>query len=222
MRDIRWTSHETEIQALLSKVESGIDLSPHLSKLVRTRGYIPSSMLDAEPSSRWADKDFILNTKGFHHFHLGMEIGSTGLAGRTDNVLFAHVSRDSFKVMGIFDHSVFDSTYDGLTKERERLLKIYERFVTQGMPPNSVYIANPITTSGHPILVHQIANQYMHILQEIDPKLDSIEFVTNLYENHFGLKNLKRLNFKWYLNGLDLGLLDEKHNCFILFGNWPI
>ena len=59
---------------------------------------------------------------GVHHFHLGLHQETSGLMTRTNEVLFAAVSRDTFNVLGLFDHSVFDSTVDdAIAPERERL-----------------------------------------------------------------------------------------------------
>ena len=46
---------------------------------------------------------------------------------RTDEVLFASVTCDTFKILGLFDHSVFDwSVDDAMAPERERLWSFHD------------------------------------------------------------------------------------------------
>jgi hypothetical protein len=50
----------------------------------------------------------LLNAMGLHHFHLGTELMPTECASRTLDLLFALVTRETFDVVAIFDHSVFE------------------------------------------------------------------------------------------------------------------
>jgi hypothetical protein len=50
---------------------------------------------------------------GLHHFHLGLTMGAAGHAARTNQVLFASVTRDEFEFLGLFDHSAFEYEGDG-------------------------------------------------------------------------------------------------------------
>src|SRR5262245_21459331 len=107
--DPRWSSHAAAIKSLLEQVERGDDLTPHLSIEPHTRGYAPAARAPgANPDDRWSDKDFLLNIMGFHHLHLGTTTQKRGHVDRTDELIFAEVGRDTFKVISIFDHNVFD------------------------------------------------------------------------------------------------------------------
>ena len=101
--DRRWRNLKENINSLLKKVRNGEDLTPYLSKRAHKNGYTPRQRIVDGEADSWDDKDQILNTKGFHHFHLDMELETSGLSKRTDDVLFAHVTRDSFHAVGIFD-----------------------------------------------------------------------------------------------------------------------
>jgi hypothetical protein len=172
-------------------------------------------MKDGEVDS-WEDKDHILNTKGFHHFHLNMNILSSGISERTDDVLFAHITRVTFRAMGIFDHSVFEAV-DGpghLTSERERLWRMHEKFVSFGMKPGTVYMSNPIMSSGHPAYLIRMCDYYTQIIEGIEPKLDDRAYVNSLY-NSAGIQPPNKYNFEWYFKDLDLTIVDKKTN--ILF-----
>lgn len=112
--DPRWTSLSTEIDGFLEKVRNGDDLTPHLSLKPHTRGFTPAALAPgASSEDKWSDKDFVLAAQGLHHFHLE----PPGRIERSNDLLFAHVTRDSFNVIAIFDHSVFDLS----SAERHRL-----------------------------------------------------------------------------------------------------
>jgi hypothetical protein len=72
-----------------------------------------------------ADKDMLLNVMGYHHFHLD---AAPHNKKRSDDVLFAHVTPDTFTLLGIFDHTVF--CYTRITTERMRLWEIFGAHAT--------------------------------------------------------------------------------------------
>jgi hypothetical protein len=127
--DHRWHHLKNKIHPFLSKAIAGEDLTPYLSLQVRRKGYVPAIKIENSSVGRWEDKDLILNTMGFHHFHLGEKINFKDIAERTDDVLLAKVSRDIFHCIGIFNHSVFESPEDeshAMNGERERLWRIFD------------------------------------------------------------------------------------------------
>ncbi|KEQ18697.1 hypothetical protein [Endozoicomonas numazuensis] len=213
--DSRYKNLKDGINALLDKARGGEDLHPYLSKRAHKNGYTPVERIKNGEVDAWDDKDQILNTKGFHHFHLNMEIEKSGLSKRTNEVLFAFVSRDTFHAIGIFDHSVFDfSTENGqMTQERERMWCIHEKYTTLGMEPGTVYMSNPIMTSGHPLYLIRMADHYTQIILNNDAKLNERNFVNSLYDA--GNKpHPKKFNLDWHIEGLDLGLIDKKNDIF--------
>lgn len=221
--DARWSALKTEITAFLEKVKKGQDLTPHLSLEPRTRGYTPASSGKGESVDRWADKDFLLNVVGYHHFHLGLATEVRGFASRTDELLFANVSRDRFTGVAIFDHSVFDlsrSPAGDMTKERERLWGIFDEHSSRGLPPGSVYMPAMITTSGHSLQLVRLADDYVYVVREIDPTLDDISYVQEMYQR-VGLLCPKKPKLAWHLNILDLGLLDSSSNTFFVLRYGP-
>ena len=209
--DKRWPVLKTEINSLLDKVRNGENIYPYHSLRAHKYGYTPAQRVRDGEVDSWEDKDQLLNTKGFHHFHLNMNVQSTGLSYRTDDVLFAFVSRDVFHAVGIFDHSVFDSVDNNgnMTAERERMWKLHEKHVTLGLEPGSAYISNPIVTSGHPIYLRLASDRYAKVIRETDPKLDDREFVNNLYDQG-SLPHPKKYSFEWHINHLDLVAFDKK------------
>jgi len=215
--DRRWPALKNSINSLLCKVREGEDLTPYLSLKAHTKGYTPSERIVSGEADGWDDKDFLLNTMGFHHFHLGERV-TNGISDRTNEVVFARCSREEFHIIAIFDHSVFDfvrDTGEAMNEERSRLWRIYTEFNESGMPPGTVYVSNPITCSGHPLHIHDITREYTHVINELDHKLDQREFEEEIYTETSFVKP-KNNKLKWFINGLDLGILDKSNQFFIL------
>jgi hypothetical protein len=220
--DPRWTLLQADISTFLSKAERGEDLTPHLSLEPHSRGYTPAASDTGPNVDRWADKDMVLNITGYHHFHLSSSIEPQGFATRSNELIFAHVTRDAFTVIALFDHSVFEKTDLGrpLTAERERLLNIFDERATRNAPPNSVVVPSLITTSGYSIDFIYRSMGYARIITEIDPKLDNPAYTSSLaVETGFTLPAKQK--WKWHLNYLDLGVLEKNSGFFGVLRKGP-
>jgi hypothetical protein len=214
--DARWQSLYSDIQVLLSKVKQH-DLTAHLSPKVRTRGYTPSASSGKGPGvNRWADKDMLLNVMGYHHFHFDAAAPNQP---QSDDVLFAHVTRDTFTVVGIFNHTVFEPPDPGksMTAEKNRLWEIHWERETRAQPPGSVVVLSPIVLSGHSIYFVNLSMNYARVIKHIDSKLDDPGYVRGLYQTA-NLPVPAKPKLRWHLQYLDLGLLDKEKRFFRL---WP-
>lgn len=212
-RDNRWYLLEGRIEAFLKKVSNGDDLTPHLSLKVHSRGYSLAADTYKSNPNAWEDKDFLLNVMRYHHFHLGDILPGKQHVDRSNDVLFAEVSRDTFTVKAILDHSVFDELDNTsgkmtMTKDKKRLYEISDERTTRGLPPGRYIIRNGISGSGHSIATVEAAIEYVKIIKEIDPKLDDIHFLRSLYDAK-GLEMPRKPKLNWYLKHLDLGISDE-------------
>ena len=214
-KDKRWGRLRGKIDTLLEKVRNGKDLTPHLSLQAHRRGYTPAAATTGPDTDRWADKDFFLSTMGYHHFHLGERIENGGFATRTDEVVFALVAREKFTVVAICDHSVFEFSRSEMNAERERLWSIFDEHVNRGATPGTVVISSPIATSGHPVHLARMAQEYSWVVREMDPKLEDREFVNSLYVDA-GLEAPKNPKFEWRLNFTDLGIYEKNHALFFV------
>ena len=155
---------------------------------------------------------------GYHHFHLGTLLESEGHVTRTDELLFACVSRDTFTVVAILDHSVFAMTRtpaSPMNPERARLWDIFREHSSRGLPPGSVYFPAMITTSGHSLHLGLLADEYARVVRMVDPKLDEKPYVRGLYESA-EMPPPQNPRLKWHLSFLDLGLLDARTAFFVL------
>ncbi|EHD2282524.1 hypothetical protein AB6919_003525 [Vibrio cholerae] len=213
--DKRYRQYKNEIYSLLNIVREGKELTPFLSARAVKKGYTPSDRVTSGEVDSWADKDQILNTKGFHHFHLSMDIQKSGFSVRTDVVLFALVTRDSFHAVALFDHSVFNS--EKITLEQERMWNLHSRFKSIGMEPGAVYFSNPIMLSGHPLYLVRLSQQYMRFIHMYDPQLNDRSLVNELY-GQGKLQPPNKYKLEWCFEALDLIIKDTKNEVnFVIF-----
>lgn len=215
VNDNRYGNLKIKIESFLYKVRTGSDLTPHLSLEPHSHGYTPAASKKVSDVDKWADKDFLLNVMGYHHFHLGMNIEREGHVERTNDVLFACVSRETFTAIGIFDHSVFESVGENMSPERKRLWEVFDEHVTSGVPSGVVVISSPIATSGHPIHLVSTAQEYSWMIREVDPRLDDFDFVKTLYIGA-GIEIPSKPKLEWTLNFSDLGIHEKNYNFFFM------
>lgn len=220
-KDPRAATLKPNIEALFNAVEAGDDLTPYLSLAATSDGFtIPDRN---HPKGLWADKDFLLNVMGFHHFHLGMTQEAAGHIQRTNEVLFALVSRNEFEVVGLFTHDAFERDAQGnMSPERRRLWSTYERRLAEGRLPGEMYIGGMagmgISGSGAPIAIVETAFHYVRQIQHYEKQLKNFEFAKTLYSDGCIPPKSK---FEWDFNHLDLVLLDEAARQRVIVAKGP-
>lgn len=207
--DQRWSSLGADIREILRKVEAGINLTPHLSQLPHTRGFTPAASAQGPNADRWADKDMLLNVTGYHHLHLD---AAPTKGKRSNDVVFAQVTRTTFTVVGIFDYSVFKPT---MTPERMRLWEIFDERMTRGLRPGTIVAPLPIANSGHRVQLRMMAANYARTVLAIDPILDDPSYVLGQYEKA-GVPVTARPKLRWQMHFLDLCLVDNAENTFVV------
>jgi hypothetical protein len=160
---------------------------------------------------------------GLHHFHLGLTMEAAGHAARTNDVLFASVTREEFEILGLFDHMAFEHENDGtMTPERVKLWQTYQKREATHTLPGQLMVGGfanfGITLSSQPVAVVRAAQRHVAIMRETDPKLDDPTFVRTLYGNGAVPAKPKP---RWWYNYLDFGLYDEPANAFAVLGRGP-
>ena len=212
--DPRWQSARAEFEPFLGAVVRGDLLTPHLSQQPHTRGYTPASSAPGPGVDRWADKDMVLNVMGYHHFHSD---AAPHDHLRSDDVLFARVTRDTFTVIGVFNHAAFEATEPdaSMTDERTRLWQVFDEHSMRGVPASTVAVQSMITTSGHQLYLTKMSADYARIVTHQDHQLDDSAYVRGLYEGA-GFPVPAKPKVRWHLHFLDLCLLDENANFFLL------
>lgn len=210
--DPLWAAHQPAIKILLEKVERGEDLTPQLSIQPHTKGYSPQARRQGATAEEvWSDKDFLLNTMGYHHFHLGTQIEPRGHAARTDQIIFARVTRTDFTVVAIFSHDVFEPG----SAERNRLMEIGDAIATRNAPPGSVVMSGMIATSGHALHISAYAARCAQLIRDLDPKLDGRQYLDEIHTDG-GLPLLPKYKPEWIMRHLDLGIHERAGNTFFL------
>jgi hypothetical protein len=94
------TTHKADLDALLSKMVSGADLTPHLSTRIQT-GYEPQL---GGSYARRADLDLLLAEWRVHHLHLSSNLRADGVAERTGPLLFAAFTPYDVYLINVFYH----------------------------------------------------------------------------------------------------------------------
>lgn len=210
----RWAAHRAGVEALLAKVRSGDDLTAHLSLLPRSAGYAPEARTD--PAARWTDKDFLLNAGNHHHFHLGTTLEARGHVARTDDVLFAEVTRETFGVIGLFGHDVFERG----SAENRRYLAAHAATRRGQAPPLTVVIESLLATSGHPVHIVNHAGHCARLIRDLDPLLDG-RATLDTYYAQAGLPPPEKIRAEWMLHHLDLCVHDRANDMtFVLAKGW--
>ena len=221
--DYRATSVQPNIEAFIGAVEAGSDLNRYLSTKAHRHGYVMAADPEIADCRTWEDKDFLLNVLGCYHFHLGLHKEASGMMGRTDEVLFGAVSRDTFRILGLFNHSVFDWTVDdAMAPERERLWSIHDECRAEEVRSGAVILDGfgglGITTAGTPVEMTTKAMRQMTLIRQIDHKLDDWKYVKSLLGEHPVPKKLK---LEWHYNHLDFGLLNIPSGHFFCMMRGP-
>ena len=156
---------------------------------------------------------------GYHHLHLSQQTEPSGYSKRTNDVLFAHVTRERFNAIGFFDHSVFersDPALQAMTAERKRLWQVFEQRNSFGQKPGAVYLVNPIATSGHSLSHARLAAEFSNIVYSIDHRLDNVAERSKIFSTvpHDSVKAMK---LQWHFDYLDFRLFDKtSSNFFVL------
>lgn len=221
--DPRAAALQPNINAFVNAVVAGADLTPYLSTLPRSKGYAPAAEQRTTSADRWADKDLVLNVMGFHHFHLGLTMETAGHMARTDHVLFASVTRDTFEIFCLFDHAAFVYEDNGtMTPERLKLWSIYQaREAARALPGQLMiggYANLGVTLSSQPMAVTRAAQRHVRIVGEVEPRLDDPAYVRTFYQDGTAPAKPK---LKWHYRHLDFGLLEQSAGKFFLLERGP-
>ena len=98
----KFTEHKTAVEAIIAAIEAGDDLTPHLSRGIKT-AYVPQAQRD-ERLHRRSDLDLLISDWGLHHLHLTTEMESDGFVKRTGDLLFAAFTHGDAYLIGIYTH----------------------------------------------------------------------------------------------------------------------
>ena len=99
--------------------------------------------------------------------------------GRSGLLVFAEVLEKEFRIVAISDHRAFDHG----SPEQLRFFRICTAYVAKDIPPGQAFMANPVLTSGHSLIVTLYGNHCEDQIERLDPKLDNSTFIDRLYDD---------------------------------------
>jgi hypothetical protein len=96
------TEHRGAFDAIVSKIEGGEDLVPHLSKRVAV-AYDPPGQ--NQRNQHRHDLDLLVADWGIHHLHLSATIQADGFVARTGDLLFARFTETAAYLIDVLPHN---------------------------------------------------------------------------------------------------------------------
>ncbi|MGB0684501.1 MAG: hypothetical protein ACPGOV_17490 [Magnetovibrionaceae bacterium] len=105
----REINRPAEIAKLVSEIRRGDDLTPRLSRGVKTGFSLPTSPTKKLGPRHRPDLDLLLNDWRVHHLHISNEIDTDGFVKRGNKLVFAIFNYYTVYLIGIFDHKSWAS-----------------------------------------------------------------------------------------------------------------
>lgn len=193
--DPKLTEHQTPVDAIVDALRDGRDITPHLSRGIKT-AYVPTAHRDAKLQQR-PDLDLLISDWGLHHLHLATTLESDGFVERTGDLLFCAFVDDDAYLIGIYPHgswalhelveilvrewpnsSVVNTSISGATlidppSERDHL-KLRQGGVATLLEVDGriVMPGFGMTTAGTPVGVTMRVNQIAWTLTDLRERLD--------------------------------------------------
>lgn len=199
-----------DIKVFLDKVIKGNDLNPYLSERVRTHGVI---LPGASSKNAGKDIDTLVLREGLYHFHFAPK-NNKNPKGRSNYLIFADVSKDTFTIVAIAPHSVFDHN----SEDAQRFFDIRRRYLERDIPNGQPYMLNPVMTTGHTLEIFSYAIHCENTINALDPKLNEPDFISQLYADgvlqYPSLEQPKKPDLIWFFYDLNLGILEKKKGHF--------
>jgi hypothetical protein len=203
---------KSELRPFLEKVAVGQDLTPHLSYAVNTAGIVLPGARSGTPRE---DIDRVLVRAGLHHFHTGIT-GPSNPKGRSGRLIFAEVLEQVFQIVAIADHDVFKRGSD----KHLRFFELCESYIARDVLPGRAYMANPVMSSGHSMVVTMFGIKCEDEMLRLDRLLDDAGFIDQLYSGQPILRDGKPVSrpanpsLGWHFEDLKFGILDRRTKVF--------
>lgn len=210
----QFRANRWRLRPLLDKVESGEDLTPHLSELTRKRGLVLAEA-SRRKDGRRDDIDAVLIHHGLHHFHVGA-IDFHNPKGRSGMLVFAEVMEKEFRIVAISDHSAFKRG----SPEFQRIFQIASAYVAKDIPRDQAFMSNPVMSSGHAMVVVMFGHRCEDQIGRLDPLLDDPVYIDRLFEEHSIFRDGERVrrprnpSFNWSFEDLRFGFLERTTKTF--------
>jgi hypothetical protein len=160
------------------------------------------------------DIDTLVLREGLYHFHFAPK-NNKNPKGRSNYLIFADVSKDTFTIVAIVPHSVFDHN----SEDAQRFFDIRRRYLERDIPNGQTYMLNPVMTTGHTLEIFAYAIHCENTINVLDPKLNESDFISQLYADgvlqYPSLEQPKKSDLIWFFYDLKLGILEKKKGHFL-------
>jgi hypothetical protein len=169
----------------------------------------------ANPADRRKDIDTVLTRDGLHHFHVSV-VGPGNPKGRSGALVFAEVLEKEFKIVALSDHRAFEHG----SPEQLRFFQICTAYVAKDVPAGQAFMANPVMSSGHSMVVTLFADKCEDQIEKIDPQLDDPAYVDRLYNDQPIMRDGKPVArpskplLTWHFDDLKFGIMDRRTKVF--------
>lgn len=194
--------HKAALDALLKRIESGEDLTPHLSRAIKTAHDSGADRRQGKLAGR-KDRDLLIADWGIHHLHLSTTLEEDGFVKRTSDLLFAAFTPEDAYLINVYPHgswALMDvletlvrnwaesgiltqaAWVNGLTQRRtdEDRLRLRNSGVAQPVEiDGKVYSPPGQTTAGTPIAATRRADALMWDLRHLRDSAEGIVALLN-------------------------------------------
>jgi hypothetical protein len=218
VRPWEFAAAKPRLQSFLSKVEAGQDLTPHLSKLVNTRGIV---LPGASPAAHRQDIDGVLIRDGLHHFHIGMK-GPANPKGRSAALIFAEVLEKDFRIVALSDHDAFKMG----KPEHMRFFEICQAYIAKDVPAGQAFMSRPVMLSGHAADLVWFSDRCEMEIERLDTHLDDPEFIARLYyacpvgSSDYRFPGPAKPVLAWHFEDMQFGMFDKKAGVFFCLSSY--
>jgi hypothetical protein len=195
--------HRERIKVILGRASNGLDINRYLSYKAHNATFEVEQFKQNRSFNSFRDK--LLICEGFHHLHL------EEFPKRTDEVLIAHVTPNTFEIVQIANHDLFEQDPEALAEYEKHI----NAFLYSKNPNGGFYIGGAgggmqnLAGSSIESTFNQI--HVRKVLQNVEIINGGIEkYVKHLYQKIHN-RNPQYVNPEWRMLGREITIYDKKN-----------
>lgn len=216
-QDPLYNNNESKINKLTKMIENGLDISDYQSRKVEENTF------DVDDFKRTRlfmnSRDQMMICEGVYHLHL------KPYPDRTNEVILAQINDDSFYVMGVFTHKVFEK--NGAEKEHKKYDDAIQNYLATKVPSGGAMFLGLQNLAGSSIASTVNQTHIIKILTLVEKYQDGISSYTRLLYKKIHSRAPMSVSPIWRINQRDIEIYDRKNKIvfnsnniweFIYFG----
>ena len=198
-----YINNKEKIKALLSRINNGLDVNGYLSHKAHNAVFEVEKFKQNRSFNSFRDQ--ILICEGFHHLHL------EEFPKRTNEVLIAHVTSNTFEVVQVANHDLFENNAAAFAEYNKHI----DDFLLSKNPNGGVFIGGAgggmQNLAGSSIYSTFKQIHIRKILQNVEIANGGIEnYVKNIYLNIHN-RTLQYIDPEWRMLGNEIVIYDKKN-----------